>query len=253
MFEHTIRNNGGLSEPGLFGGPSSWHGSITRSCISASRTLPPVPEPFGGVPSTTNTDYHTRSWIQRPGAAPVRPADFRAPAHYALVAYATLIEVGRLAPEALGQFNRDGSSVEMIGAEHSPGMEVHNGTPRRRPVDGGWPCLGPAAQGRDRPRLGVSCRTAKSRKGRPGRAVQAAAYHGIDTLHAIVDVNEQQCDGAMSSVMDVRDIRAKFEAFGAVVAEVDGHDLGALRWAAKTPHPGQHADHFGENQPPSRT
>ena len=53
---------------------------------------------------------------------------FIAPAHYALVAYATLIEVGRMAPEGLEMFNKDGSSVEMIGAEHSPGMEVHNGT-----------------------------------------------------------------------------------------------------------------------------
>ena len=25
-------------------------------------------------------------------------------------------------------FNKDGSSVEIIGAEHSPGMEMHNGT-----------------------------------------------------------------------------------------------------------------------------
>ena len=32
-----------------------------------------------------------------------------------------------MAPEALEMFNKDGSSVEMIGAEHSPGI-VHNGT-----------------------------------------------------------------------------------------------------------------------------
>ncbi len=61
-------------------------------------------------------------------AAPEFNRLFIAPAHCALVAYATLIEVGRMAPDGLEMFNLDGSSVEMIGAEHSPGMEVHNGT-----------------------------------------------------------------------------------------------------------------------------
>ncbi len=43
------------------------------------------------------------------------------PAHYALVLYTALIETGRLAEEGLDQFNQDGTTVEMIGAEHSPG------------------------------------------------------------------------------------------------------------------------------------
>ena len=76
-------------------------------------------------------------------------------------------------------------------------------------------------------------------EGQTWEAVQAAAYHGIDTLSAIVDVNAQQCDGAMSSVMDARSIKTKFEAFGVVVDEINGHDLGEMRDAAKTPHRGQ--------------
>ena len=50
------------------------------------------------------------------------------PAHYALPVYAALIEVGRLAEDALDQFNKDGSTVEMIGAEHSPGFETTTGS-----------------------------------------------------------------------------------------------------------------------------
>ena len=53
---------------------------------------------------------------------------FFSPVHYSLALYCTLIEVGRLAPEALEQFNRDGSTLEMIGAEHSPGIEVTAGS-----------------------------------------------------------------------------------------------------------------------------
>ena len=33
-----------------------------------------------------------------------------------------------MAPAGLEMFNQDGSTVEIIGAEHSPGMEIHNGT-----------------------------------------------------------------------------------------------------------------------------
>ena len=126
VFEHTIRNNGGY---------------LSQACSAAEQlaflygealtlgapTLPMVPRPFAGVPSAGNPDYVTGAGYNGP-AAPGFDRLFIAPAHYALVAYATLIETGRMAPEALEQFNRDGSSVEMIGAEHSPGMEVHNGT-----------------------------------------------------------------------------------------------------------------------------
>jgi transketolase len=54
-----------------------------------------------------------------------------------------------------------------------------------------------------------------------------------------MDVNDQQCDGAMSSVMEVGDIRAKFLNFGAACVEIDGHDLTAMRDAVREPHSGK--------------
>jgi transketolase len=51
-----------------------------------------------------------------------------------------------------------------------------------------------------------------------------------------MDVNKQQCDGAMESVMSVGNIARKLEDFGAVVVEIDGHDIEAMRRAVKTPH-----------------
>lgn len=236
VFEHTIRNNGGyLSQACSAAEQLAW--LYNEELQIGAPTLPPLPEPFGGVPSATNADYHTGAGYNGP-ALPHFDRLIFAPAHYALVAYATLIEVGRLAPEALGQFNRDGSSVEMIGAEHSPGMEMHNGT-----LGVGLSTAAGLAWGRRRKgetgRVWVFMSDGEVEEGQTWEAVQAAAYHGIDTLHAVVDVNAQQCDGAMSSVMDVRDIRAKFEAFGAVVTEIDGHDVAALRSAARIPHPGQ--------------
>jgi transketolase len=54
-----------------------------------------------------------------------------------------------------------------------------------------------------------------------------------------MDVNRQQCDGAMDSVMEVGDIATKLRNFGAVVVEIDAHDIGAMRQAKAEPHEGR--------------
>ena len=198
-------------------------------------TLPMVPMPFAGVPSAANQGYRTGAGYNGP-AEPIYDRLFIAPAHYALVAYATLIEVGRMAPAGLGMFNKDGSSVEMIGAEHSPGMEVHNGTLGIGLSTGAGLAYGRKRRG-ETGRVWVYMSDGEVQEGQTWEAVQAAAHHRIDNLYAIMDVNRQQCDGAMASVMNVGDIARKLTDFGATVVEIDGHDIEAMRRAAKTPHP----------------
>nr|WP_272214365.1 hypothetical protein [Marinicella sp. W31]MDC2879966.1 hypothetical protein [Marinicella sp. W31] len=166
VFEHSIRNNGGyLSQACSAGEQLAW--LYNEELNLGAPTLPMVPKPFEGVPSAQNPDYHTGAGYNGP-AKPEFDRLFIAPAHYALVAYATLIEVGRMAPEGLSMFNKDGSSVEMIGAEHSPGMEVHNGT-----LGIGLSTAAGLAYGRRRRATpaapGSSCPTARCRRGKPGR------------------------------------------------------------------------------------
>ncbi|SDE77078.1 transketolase [Limimaricola pyoseonensis] len=236
VFEHAIRNNGGyLSQACSAAEQLAW--LYNEELRLGAPTLPRVPKPFGGVPSAANPGYHTGAGYNGP-AAPDLDRLFIAPAHYALVAYATLIEVDRMAPEGLEMFNQDGSSVEMIGAEHSPGMEVHNGTLGIGLSTGAGLAWGRQRRG-ETGRTWVFMSDGEVQEGQTWEAVQAAAHHGIDSLHAIMDVNDQQCDGAMDSVMTVGDIRAKFETFGAACVEVDGHDLGAIRQAAREPHEGR--------------
>ncbi len=76
-------------------------------------------------------------------------------------------------------------------------------------------------------------------EGQTREAVAAAAHHRIDSLYASVDVNRQQCDGAMNAVMEVGDIGAKIEAFGGAALWIDGHDLDQMRAAVNTPHRGK--------------
>ncbi|SDE52684.1 transketolase [Paracoccus isoporae] len=236
VFEHAMRNNGGY---------------LSQACSAAEQlaflynealnlgpsTMPMVPEPFGGVPSAENRDYRTGAGYNGPFDA-VHDRLFIAPAHYALVAYACLIETGRMAAEGLEMFNRDGSSVEMIGAEHSPGMEVHNGTLGIGLSTGAGLAYGRKRRG-ETGEVCVFMSDGEVQEGQTWEAVQAAAHHRIDNLWALMDVNRQQCDGAMDSVMEVGDIATKFRDFGAVVAEVDAHDLDALREARTTPHEGR--------------
>jgi len=236
VFEHAIRNNGGyLSQACSAAEQLAW--LYNEELNLGEPTLPMIPEPFGGVPAADNPDYHTGAGYNGP-AAPQYDRLFIAPAHYALVAYATLIEVGRMAPEGLEMFNQDGSSVEMIGAEHSPGMEVHNGT-----LGIGFSTAAGLAWGRKRRgetgRTWVYMSDGEVQEGQTWEAIQAASHHKIDTLYAIMDVNRQQCDGAMSSVMNVGDIKAKIEAFGGVAVRADAHKLDEIRAAVKTPHLGK--------------
>lgn len=236
VFEHSIRNNGGyLSQACSAAEQLAW--LYNEELKLGDPTLPMIPKNFGGVPSPNNPDYHTGAGYNGP-SEPHYDRLFIAPAHYALVAYATLIEVGRMSPEGLEMFNKDGSSVEMIGAEHSPGMEVHNGTLGIGFSTGAGLAYGRKLRG-EPGRTWVYMSDGEVQEGQTWEAVQAASFHGIDNLYAIMDVNEQQCDGAMSSVMEVGDIKTKLNNFGAVCVEIDGHDVDAMRDAAQEPHSGK--------------
>lgn len=233
VFEHSMHNNGGyMSQACSAAEQLAW--LYNEELNLGEPTLPMVPKTFGGVPSADNTDYHTGAGYNGP-AEPQYDRLFIAPAHYALVAYATLIETGRMAAEGLEMFNKDGSSVEMIGAEHSPGMEVHNGTLGIGFSTGAGLAYGRKLRG-DPGRTWVYMSDGEVQEGQTWEAVQAAAHHRIDNLYAIMDVNEQQCDGAMDSVMEVGDIKTKLENFGAAVVEIDAHDVQAMRDAVKEPH-----------------
>jgi transketolase len=65
-------------------------------------------------------------------------------------------------------------------------------------------------------------------EGQTWEAATAASHFGVSNLTAIVDYNHLQTDGTTEEIMDIGDVRAKFEAFGWDAVEVDGHDIGAV-------------------------
>jgi len=68
----------------------------------------------------------------------------------------------------------------------------------------------------------------ESQEGQIWEAATSAAHYGLSNLTVLVDFNNIQIDGEMRKVMDVRDLRAKYEAFGWHALDVDGHDIEAI-------------------------
>lgn len=65
-------------------------------------------------------------------------------------------------------------------------------------------------------------------EGNVWEAAMAAAHYGLDNLIAIVDYNKVMAKGATARLMAVEPFAAKWQAFGWVVLEVDGHDIDDL-------------------------
>jgi len=229
VFEHTLRHDGGY---------------LSQACSSAEllatmynevlnlgpSTAPGVPLPFAGMPSANNPRSFTGAHYH--GAfAPEYDRFIISPAHYALVIYSALVVLGRLAPEGLAQFNQDGSSVEMIGAEHSPGMEVTSGSLAQGLSMAAGLAWARARQG-DAGKVWVFMSDGEFQEGQTWECFAALGHHHIGNLRVIVDVNAQQCDGAMKDVLDLGDLAARLRSFGAEVHSVDGHNITAIKSAA---------------------
>lgn len=62
-------------------------------------------------------------------------------------------------------------------------------------------------------------------EGQIWEAAMYAPYHKVDNLIATVDVNGQQIDGSTEQVLSLGNLRAKWEAFGWEVLNMDGNDM----------------------------
>ena len=225
VFEHVMRNGGGYlsqacSSAELF---ATLYGRVMRLGESEAPLHPPA---FAGVPGRGNHDYVSGGVYNGPREPELDRFIF-SPAHYALVLYAALIEFGRLDEGALEEFNRDGSTVEMIGAEHSPGVETTTGSLAQAISQAGGIALGRRLKG-EPGRVWVLMSDGEFQEGQVWEAVQSLVHHRLDNLGVYADVNDQQCDGRMDDVMRVGSLGEKLRAFGARVYDVDGHDVEAL-------------------------
>lgn len=231
VLEHTINNNGGY---------------LSQACSAAEllaalyvRVMrlgkvekPMVPGPFGGVPGPDNPHAFTGATFNGP-KGPEYDRFILSPSQYALVLYALLIETGRMDPEGLRQFNVDGYTVEMIGAEHSPGMEVMTGSLGQGLSQAAGIAFARKRRG-EQGKVWVFMSDGEWQSGQNWEALQSIVHHGLDNVGIYVDMNGQQCDGPVCDVMKIEPFVERLVAFGADVERVDGHNLDALARAGET-------------------
>ena len=65
----------------------------------------------------------------------------------------------------------------------------------------------------------------ESQEGQIWEAAMSAAHYGLGNLIGIVDYNNQQIDGEVSSVMNIEPFADKWRSFGWNVHECDGNDI----------------------------
>jgi transketolase len=68
----------------------------------------------------------------------------------------------------------------------------------------------------------------EQQEGQVWEAAMYAAHHKVDNIIATIDYNGQQIDGPLTEVMDLVDLKAKWEAFGWLVIESNGNDFESL-------------------------
>ena len=68
-------------------------------------------------------------------------------------------------------------------------------------------------------------------EGQVWEAAMFAAQHKLDNLTMFVDFNKKQLDGYLDDICSLGDLKAKFEAFGWNVYDIDGHNTAAIYYS----------------------
>ena len=148
--------------------------------------------------------------------------------HAALALYAALAASGRIERSLLTSYCGDGT---LLGAhpEHAlAGVDFSTGSLGQGLSIGAGAALAARRQRSPR-RTFVLMSDAEQNEGSIWEAAMFAAHHGLSNLIALVDVNGQQALGYTRDVLDPGPPpRARWEAFGWDVHEVDGHDAERL-------------------------
>jgi transketolase len=150
--------------------------------------------------------------------------------------YAALAERGFFPIEKLASHYRDGSDLSgHISHKSVPGVELSTGSlGHGLPVGTGMAYAG--ILDRATHRVFVLLSDGECDEGSNWEAILFAAHHRLDRLIAIVDYNKVQSLKPVPETLGLEPFADKWRSFGWAVAEVDGHDHGAVQQVlAKAP------------------
>jgi transketolase len=150
--------------------------------------------------------------------------------HVSALWYSVLARSGYFSTEELGTFRKLNSRLQGHPATHEglPGIRIASGS-----LGQGLSVAIGVAQAKkidkDDKLVYVMMGDGEQQEGQVWEAGMYAAHHKVDNLIAAIDYNGQQIDGPTLKVMDLKNLKAKWEAFGWEVIEVkEGNDMASV-------------------------
>jgi transketolase len=146
--------------------------------------------------------------------------------HISPVFYATLARAGYFDPKELETFRKLDSRLQGHPTTHEglPGVRIASGSLGQ----GMSVAIGAALAKKLNQEQNVVFSLhgdGELQEGQNWEAIMFAPHHNVDNLIATIDWNGQQIDGPTYKVINLGDIKAKFEAFGWHTLEMNGNDL----------------------------
>lgn len=150
--------------------------------------------------------------------------------HISPVFYSVLSRSGYFPISELATFRKLDSRLQGHPAthEHLPGVRIASGSLGQGLSVASGMALAKKMNG-DNSFIFALTGDGELQEGQNWEAIMFAAHHQLDKLIIAVDFNGQQIDGPTNKVMNLGDIKSKFEAFGWEVMDIEkGNDMQAV-------------------------
>jgi len=181
--------------------------------------------PLGMADVFTAMYFHVLNHKPKKSDWPERDRLVLSNGHICPVLYATMAHAGYFPRAELATLRQYGTRLQ--GHPHRaalPGLETTSG-----PLGSGLSqsCGMAYAAGMDKKRYQIYCLMSDGEhdEGQTWEAIMFAGKYKLANLTAIMDRNNIQIDGNTEDVMPLESLRAKYEAFGWHVIDVDGHNI----------------------------
>jgi transketolase len=172
--------------------------------------------------------YHTlRLRPEEPGW-PDRDRFLLGKGHVATGLWPVLADLGYFPADWLGQFGTVGSPLnDHPNMRLAPGIDFSSGSLGHNLSVGVGMALAARLSGRDY-RVFVLTGDGELQEGQVWEAAMAGSHYRLGGLVAIVDANGFSGSGPTSAAMNIEPLAQRFDAFGWLTREIDGHDLQSL-------------------------
>ena len=150
------------------------------------------------------------------------------PGHYVIAAFAAAAEMGLIDDELLATYGQNGSVVEAIGTERTPMIDYTCGSLGQGLSAAAGFALSDRIRGDSTRRTFALISDGELQEGQVWEAAMFAGHHRLNRITVLLDANNSQVDGPVSSITTIEPIAEKWRSFGWKATDLNGHDVDAI-------------------------